>query len=329
MRQIETKISNALLSRPATVAMMVIALLGALVAHGRVEMHEYLADAGFAFPSPNEWLPQPTVKFLAGIALTAIVCVEMEMLNRIFNLLRTTTILFLGLFAVMEFATPMLVGSVISGLLLNVIVLGVLATYYTCYQSPRQTKRVFLSMCIMSALSLCDYVYAIYIALFVLGFNQMRCNNPRMWLATFMGLVTPWWLAWGFSLSPGGFHWPDGVSIFGEMDKEHLIMTIVTVGITIVGQFLLCASNMLKVYSYNARSRSMSGLLMMLSLATALAALFDFGNALAYLTLLNCFTAFQMAQCVHINSHRRGYLLVVVTILIYAAIYFCNLWILS
>ena len=65
---------------------------------------------------------------------------------------------------------------------------------------------------------------------------------------------------------------------------------------------------------------------MMLTLATALFILIDFRNSPTYLPLLNSLAAFQTGLFFRVNASRRGYVPVVCLFVIFAAIYFCNLW---
>lgn len=328
MRPTEVKISAFMQSKVCTGLMLAVALLAAVTGYVSTVQPVYDGDAGFVAMSPNRWFADGGLSFAAGIVLLAATVGLMEVLTRVFNVMRTSSLMFIGVFALMECATPLILCRLTSGLLINVIVLAVLATYYTTYMKPRLTRRVFLSMAIMSAMCMADYLYAIYIGLFIIAFGQMRCATMRMYMAAAMGIVTPWWISLGFGwIDLEMIHWPEPVSVFEQFPKSRLILLVVTVGITVIGQFLLCVGNMMKVYSYNAKTRATGGLLMMLSLATAVATLLDFSNAPAYLSLLNCFTAFQIGHFFLINEHRRGYVAVLSAIFVYAIIFFVNLWI--
>lgn len=326
LRPFEIKVTRFVGSHAFSFLLMAIALMGALIGYTTMPS-PYAGDGGPVFDSPDTWLPALSASFVAGVILTAAVAGMMEMTNRVFNLLRTPTLLFLGLYAVMQAATPLVVCRAPSGILLNLVVLSVLASFYTTYQRPLRTRRIFLSFCIMSALAMADYVYFIYVCLFLLAFGQMRTASARMYLAALMGIVTPWWITWGFGLMPDGIHMPVTHSIFTELDSPRVILMTVTVGITVIGLFLLCVSNMMKVYSYNAKARAMSGLLMMLSLATAIAALVNVSNAPAYLPVLDCFVAYQATLCFKTNEKRRGYIMVAALLLVYIIIYAFNIWI--
>lgn len=327
MKRAENKISDFLKSRSGMMLMTFIGLAGALLAYDPEAPTPFLGASGFVWTSADSWLPTAAARFGAGIGLTVVIGALMELINRTFNLLRTSSLLFIGIFVVMQAATPPVMSQLTSSLLLNLTVLYVAATFYSVYMRPRQTRRIFLAFCIMSAGSMADYRFALYALVFMLSFQQMRCPSPRMYLAALMGIITPWWIALGFGLTAdAGIHWPVTKSIFEVLDKTQLILMLVTVGVTVILGFLICSSNMVKIYSYNAKNRALSGLLAMLSLFTATATLADIANAPGYLSTLNCLTAFQAGLFFRIVENRRGYIYILSLTAIYIAIYFCNLW---
>lgn len=328
MRAGEIKLSRFINSKPFAIAVVVVALVLAAFGAEHAAYPDGSADGGFVFPSPDVWLAPGAVRLTVNLLLLVANLLLLEELNRTFNLLRTSSLLFLAVFTVMECATPALVGSLTSALLLNLVILGVVATFYTLYQRPKLTRRVFLAFCIMSALSLFDYIYVIYIIFFLPAFSQMRVNYPRMFLAALLGVVTPWWLVWGAGLMPPGApHIPDMSTLFdnGNLTHQQQILTIVTVGFTVILCFLLSVTNMVKIYAYNAKSRALNGLLTMFSLVTVVATLVNFGNATNYLSLLNCLTAFQFGLFFRSNENRRAYIAVLIILAVYISLFIFNL----
>lgn len=327
MKRAESKISNFIKGRSAT-ALMIAAGLAAMVGgYDAAAALPQLGTSGFAFPSLDDLMGGSELRPVLGIALSVIVGLMMFSINRNFNLLRTESPLFLGIFAILQGATPVISGQLAASVLLTIVVLGVLATFYTIYQRPRYTRRVFLAFCIMAAGTLVDYVYAFYSLIFLLAFYQMRCPSARMYLAALFGMVTPWWIALGFEFTTlGSVHFPDTHHIFSLLEKAQLVMMLVTVGVTVICCLLVCSTNMVKIYSYNSKARALSGLLAMLSLFTAIATLVDIANAPAYLSTLNCLTAFQVALFFRIVESQRGYVYILSFIAVYAAIYLCNIW---
>lgn len=330
MRAAEVKISRFLNSRPFAILTVLIGLILASVGAEQSAYTPGLADGGFVFPSPDVWFHVGTVRVVLNILLLIVNILLLAEINRSFNLLRTSSLLFLAVFSIMECATPSIVGELTSALLLNIIVLGIIATFYTLYQQPNLTRRIFLVYFIMSALCMCDYIYVIYIIAFLPAFSQMRVSSPRMFLAALIGIVTPWWIVWGAGMMPESTpHMPDMSTLFdaNNGNPQERIITIVTVGITVIFCFLLSVINMVKIYAYNAKSRAFGGLLTILSLITALATLVNFANATHYLSLLNCFTAVQFGLFFRSNENRRAYLLVILIMAVYISLFISNMMI--
>ncbi len=88
-------------------------------------------------------------------------------INKHYNVLRSISYLFAGLFLVMEAALPTLFVHMSDGIFIAVVVLLSLIPLYTTFQDSERTRRVFLSFCIVSAGALVDITCAAYlIALF-------------------------------------------------------------------------------------------------------------------------------------------------------------------
>ncbi len=326
----EVKISRFLNSRPFAVITVMVGLVLASIGAEQSAYVPGLSEGGFVFPSPDVWFRAGTVRVLLNILLLIANILMLEELNRNFNLLRTSSLLFLAIFSVMECATPSIVGELTSGLLLNLTVLGIMATFYTLYQQPGLTRRVFLCYFMLSALCMCDYIYVIYILAFLPAFSQMRVNSSRMMLAVLLGIITPWWIVWAGGLMPASApHMPDMSTLFdaNNGNPQERIVTICTVGITVIFCFLLSVINMINIYAYNAKSRAFGGLLTTLSLITALATLVNFANATHYLSLLNCLTALQFGLFFRSNENRRAYLLVITSMAIYISLFIFNMMI--
>ena len=327
MRPVEVKITRFIAGRYCTVLLIVLGFLACMASYGSRAAAPMSGNPGIAVTSPLSDGLTPLVQFLIGLGLTAAAVWLMEFINRSFNLLRTTQTLFLGMYVVLQSATPLLIGASADALLMNVVVLASLAVIYTTYLQPSLTRRVFLIFCIMAALMLTNYVYLLYILLFLLSFGQMRCMGPRMVIAALLGIITPAWIGLGLGfIAPADIHLPTLPGVIGELPRTRLVMLIITVGVTVITSFLLCAVNMVKIYADNAKDRALNGLLMMLTLATALFILIDFRNSPTYLPLLNSLAAFQTGLFFRVNASRRGYVPVVCLFVIFAAIYFCNLW---
>lgn len=327
MRPTEQKITAFLESAPATVAIAFVAFMAMMLGVNEPMPGVYGSGTGLLWESANQWISSAGFRVVVDIVLLGLICFGMGVLNRNYNMLHSTSVLYVALFMVLTAATPLIAARLTGSLIVCLVILAVVGCFYSVYMRPRRTRRIFLCFAVMSALSMADYAYLVYMIGFLAAFSQMRVATRRMLLAALMGIITPWWIVLGSGIADfSEIHLPHSPGIFSEMQRGELVVMIATVGVSVIACFLLCASNMVKIYTYNARARSISGLLIMLSLLTALLTLVDFGNSPQYLATLNCLTAFQLAHFFSINAQRRSYVVVCVAILIYAIIYFLNLW---
>ena len=235
MRPVEVKITRFIAGRYCTVLLIVLGFLACMASYGSRAAAPMSGNPGIAVTSPLSDGLTPLVQFLIGLGLTAAAVWLMEFINRSFNLLRTTQTLFLGMYVVLQSATPLLIGASADALLMNVVVLASLAVIYTTYLQPSLTRRVFLIFCIMAALMLTNYVYLLYILLFLLSFGQMRCMGPRMVIAALLGIITPAWIGLGLGfIAPADIHLPTLPGVIGELPRTRLVMLIITVGGTVI-----------------------------------------------------------------------------------------------
>ncbi len=285
-------------------------------------------STGYGLATHGAWVDCGATGWSLGAAMAATVAVAVVMvvLNRTFNILRTTTIVFAGMYMVMQGAIPDTGAQFTAGMVLNFALLAVIALIYTTYHSPQSTDRVFLAFCIVSAGSLWQYSFVPYLLALFFAMGQMRCMCGRSFLAALLGIATPYWIAWGLGIVPlDGFHLPEFTNPFAVFANNPDVPVLVAVGFTLMAGFVLTVLNLVKVYSYNARSRSINGVITIMTFITQLLCVADVANVADYVPMLNCCTAFQLALYFRINTERRGYLPVLAMIVVYAAIYVWNL----
>lgn len=84
--------------------------------------------------------------------------------------------------------------------------------------------------------------------------------------------------------------------------------------------------NMVKVYSYNARTRAYNGFFIVLFLLSCIFALVDYERFAVYLPMINLTAAFQIGHFFVINDQKRSYIPLLVIICLYIILYCCNLF---
>ncbi len=323
MHRSERRISSVLRSRGITWLMIAMSLLMGWIALGRGVAMRPSAGAMW-LPSASQWISDRMLSAAVNVLLVGGCCVLMALVNKVYNLLRTVSLMFVGLFAIILAATPALFITLGSGLILTLCTLLCVMLLYSIYQEPYRTRRVFLVFFILACGCLCDYAFVPYLAVFLVGCSQVRCLNLRTLLAAFIGIITPVWILWGVGLLDlSTFSMPQFSLIFKAGDVVDELPTLVCVGITLCAGMIIGCVNLMKIIAFNARSRAFCGLLCMLGIVTGTLCIVDFNNIAAYAPLLDCCTAFQAGLFMRLYEHKRAYLVILLLIILYCG---CYIW---
>ena len=286
------------------------------------------ADMGLWLPSPGLWLSDsPSTSFVCAMAGSIATALAMVAVNRVFNLLRTVSVLFAGLFMLLQSATPTELTRFSGAPLLAVAILMSMTALYASYQSRHNTRRVFLIFMTITTGAMFQYGFMPYLIVALIGCYQMRLLNLKCILAALIGVVTPLWccLAAGI-IDPMAMRLP-------PMPDPHLFFSLpvapkltVATAVSLPAGLVCGTLNLMKVISMNARTRAMHGFLAVTGIASGVLCIMDFNNVVFYAGLLNACTAFQVAFTVRLYSHRRAYIAVIA---LTAACLSCILWTLT
>lgn len=297
-------------------------LIGAAyVAFSNAQFEFIDEDRGFVFSSPNLWISNSTIAFGVNTLATLLLAALMIIINRAFNLLRTTSLLDASLFLIMSMSTPVLLTQLV-GTPLSAILLICMILLCSSYSSPGDTRNVFAIFFILSAMTATQYCYALYIPVFMIGCAQMRILSGRTIVAGLLGMITPWWIALGSGLvQPSQIHIPEFESIFGDFDFSEQLPMFVSAGVTAVLLILGWVLNFPQMIAYNARMRAINGAMSVLSLVTLIAVCADFTNISAYVPTLCLCSAFQFGKLFTWKKYDRSYIFIATIFLIYLSIY--------
>lgn len=284
------------------------------------------SDKGVAIPSANLWLSLPIADFAAGVAGSALTIAVMAMLNKVYNVLRNMSSLYIGLFAAMELATPDLATQFYTGTLLAVAVPVCLFWLFSCFRDPAATRHIYLIFLVLSLLTASQYCFAFYIPVFLLGMAQMRVFGARSFTAAFLGIITPWWIMLGLGLiTPADIRMPAFVSIFSVIDHDDTFLLLITVGVTAAAMLICFVLNLLKTIAYNARARAYNGAFTVTALVTIAAMCVDYRNIISYVPLLNFSAAMEIAHFFSTHRAEKSFIAIFVLIAAYAALFICQI----
>lgn len=324
------------LIRPATVSKMLhsrgIALVVWLCVLGALWMvfsvGDYLpirGDSGFALLSANEWLPRGRGNFIAAMAVNLSLGAVLLAINRFFNILRSMTALYLTLLAVMLLSTPGLAVQLYTGPVLALALGCALLLLFDSYGGYYREYRVFLVMAVFSFLTATQYCFALYIPALVIACRQMRILNGRSAVAALLGIITPWWILFGFGfISPPDIELPHFRSLFGVLDFTGTLLLLADTGFTVLLLITVMALNFFTTIAYNARNRAMNGAVTVVALFTVAGMVLDFNNAVSYLPSLYCCTALQAAHYFTAHRHENSFIAILAIMLVYIVFFVCQ-----
>ena len=324
----EAGIVRFLHSRFGTVTMMAVAVVTVLMSFLRSDIMPITGSNGLGLPSANEWLGHGAFSLAVNVLINVAIALLMLFLNRSYNISRSVSALFAGMFFVLQMPFPSLFGQFYGGTLLCLIVVFSTATLFSSFNRSYPLQPVFLIFFLLAAGAFTQYAYLFYLPVFLLGCAQMRIFNVKTVLAAGMGAVTPLWILWGFGIiGPDDFSLPGFRSILSAIGGVEAMQMFVSVGVTLLLCLIFGSLNLIRVFNYNAQTRSYNGFLSLLSIATALFVFFDYSNLIIYIPMLNCCTAFQIGHFFSASTGKRSYIAILGIIMLYVTLYLWTLWV--
>lgn len=273
--------------------------------------------------APAGWLGIfPELSCVLNFAVLTATGVAMIAINRSFTLLRTLSVFFAAYFLFITAATPGVAAFAGSSSLLAAVMILCMWILFTLYNERVSDRRIFLIFCLLGAGTLYDWKFLFYVPLFMTGMMQMRILRFKKIIAALIGLITPAWIVFGLGLMPLPrlphiFFTPPAMLLEAPGGWPFLC----TVLLTMVTGFLFGSTALLRILGFNARARAYNGFLALLGIYTGVLALINFTALSDYVTLLNACVAFQIGHFFRATASRRGYIIILILLAAYAALY--------
>ncbi len=313
--------------RSGTAVLAVIALVCAYLSFRNGAPMPLDGDKGLLLQSPNLWFVSGAGSFTLSIVSYGLISFLMLSINRSFNVLRSMTMLFCGMFLIMGLGTPDLMVQFYGGTLMCVVMLLCSVMLFSVYGAPDQTRRIFLLFLIVSLTGMCQYAIFFYIPALLLGCAQMRVLGLRAFLAAIFGIVTPPWVLIGLGIvQVDSITAPDFSNYFSSMGMSEMLPAVVAVGFTVLLGIGFTIANLFKILGYNAHTRAQNGFFSLMLLFTVLLIFIDYTEAAVYVPMLYCGTAFQIGHYFTLRRTRRSYIPILLIVVSYIAIYAWDLW---
>lgn len=266
---------------------------------------------------------------ILGIASTLLTALMMQLTNKSYNMLRSDTALPAAMFTTLMLALPTLATTPGIGMLLAPAMTAGAYLLFSTYADPSTRRRVFLMFTCVSTLAFVSPIFIYYLPVMLLGCAQMRIFDLRTLLAALIGIITPPWILVGSGLVAIGDLPRPTFSTPNIMIEEPYTLTVLGVSaLVIIAGICFTSANLIKVYSYNSRTRAFNGYYTVMFLATVLLTIIDFNNLISYLPLLMAMTAYQASHFfIPQNSGRHNWIGIVILLAISWSLFAWYIWI--
>lgn len=300
----------------------IIMLLGARFAFQLGDVTAITADRGFLFKSPNLWIADPWLTMAVNTGLILATALAWLLIIQYFNPFRALTNLQSSLFIVMMVSVPDITDQLCTGTILAAVMPGCLALLWSSYADIYRLRHIYLLFAVLSALTMTQYCFAVFIPAFIVGCIQMKILSLRTIIACVLGLATPWWIFFGLGVfDTSSFHTPHFQLAFDQIDTEtvvNLLLVSVTTVVLIIATWM---GNIMNILGLNANLRAFNGSIALIAIFAIIALVADFGNATSYLPTLMALAAYQLAFMFGRNKNPRSFIPVISVMLIYMAFY--------
>lgn len=266
------------------------------------------------------WPPEltPWASAACNVGLSIIIAFLISYLSKAFNVLRSMTMLQGTLFLFLQVGSPASFAAFGSSTLMALTAVICFYLFFSVYGMGDYCQRnVFMAFLLISAGCAIDASYILLIPIFLMASVQMRIFNMRTLMAIFMGIVTPWIIYVGFGLVDFDEIVFPPLSDFGVLSEGWV--TVSALLSSFIGVFAWVQSIM-KLLTYNARSRAMLSVITITMLLSVVGALLI--NAYSFLALLNCTVALMLGHTFGVvYNGRKSYLPILGIMLVYLAIF--------
>lgn len=307
-------------SRSMVAVAGILLLLVARVAFDDGDINYLTVDRGILFPSANMWIGDRWLTMTVSTGLLLAAALGWLVIIQFFNPFRALTTLPSSLFLVMMLSVPDITDQLCTGTVLVLAVAVCVALLWTSYANPFRMRHIFLLFAILSALTMTQYCFAVYIPVFLIGCVQMKIFSLRTVIACVLGLVTPWWIVLGSGLVGfGNLHLPSAGTLFGTFDIEDTVYLLFIAVACSALMVVAWGANFINVLSLNANLRAFNGSLSLISIFTVVAMCVDYTNAAAYMPLLMLMSSYQLGFMLGRSENSRRFIPVIGIMMIFVA----------
>ena len=282
---------------------------------------------GICLPSPDSWGFNPVWSWLLNTFLIGLIAILLFLVNRTYNLIRTTEPALVVIFLIMACSGPWFTQELNTSVLLclaNVVCLGII---FDSYDARNATQEMFTIGVVIGFGSMVQYGFLPMAIAYILWALFMKVLRVRETLAFLAGIFCPYWIALGVGwIHFSDIHFPSINPLFTyQQDPSEFILLICAVAIAGVMGFLVTAINIMKLYAGNSKVNAMNLCVSTLGAVSVICMVVDFDNMPAYATTLFLATSVQLANICALWNPKMPWLVTFIPSMVYIAIFVCSI----
>lgn len=184
----------------------------------------------------------------------------------------------------------------------------VITLIFSCYKSPNATQEMYLAAALISAASTIVIPAVALLPFLALGMIYMNIVRIKEMIAIGMGLITPWWILFGFGIIDfSDLQVPEIEPIWSLGDLSAAGMAIlVSYCVTLLWLIVLWINNSFSLLSGNVKTRTFIKTISVLGLIAPVFMLFDSAHTGVYSSLLFLAAAVQTGNFFSIHNVPYG-----------------------
>ncbi|MDE6341452.1 MAG: hypothetical protein K2K93_03975 [Muribaculaceae bacterium] len=264
------------------------------------------AEFGLLFSFPSVWMPSE-YSILANTLLIAAAVIGAALLNKKYSFVRSSDTILPTAMTVILASNPVntsYLGSPVFMLIVNLICLDIIMR---SYHSPNATTSLFAIATWLSFGSMVQYAFLLMMLVYPVMAIMIKAFRLKEIIAYLMGLVAPYWVAYGFGLvSVADFRLPSLPMSPPAADGGLMLCIFVSLGtLALLGLFTVLNNAML-TYSGNMRVRTLNRIINFLGFASLVFMVADFDNFGAYAATFCFASAVQISNAFALRRIPHG-----------------------
>lgn len=241
------------------------------------------------------------VYYAVNATIVALTAYLLSRLNTVFPLMKEHSYIAMMFFLLLEMLSPACITQFAPSNAAALLIFICIFILYSCYQRGDAPKEAFLITLLIAAASIVYARILYFLPLFVLGLYQMKSLSLRTLIAIVIGLITPFWIAWGMG-------WIESDQFCLEVllikpDWDNIGLEVLPAGISILLGLFTGMNNLMNAHTEKIQTRAMNGFVNILSIYAALLILIDITHYESYLPILNMGVSLQAAY--YFTSHHN------------------------